>query len=299
VSATVRRYRDSDHGALYDICVRTAAGGQDARGMYHSDDLMPDLFAGPYAFLEPDFAFVLDDGGQGGGQAVGYVVGTPDTAAFARAYRERWIPRLAGRYAQPPQPPVTPDDQMLALHYRPERLLWPGLAEYPAHLHIDLLPPFQGAGHGRRLMGTFFAAAAQAGAAGVHVCVVAANVRAIGFYHRLGFVSLADDEAGGVVYLGLKLPAGTGITDPAGSYRIGVGESGISEWHEYGRMGLCSREIFRFTVPSIWGRGRRPRSAGSRRLSPVAPPRVATGPPSRSPRRLSTPTWSSVPGPRP
>ena len=23
---------------------------------------MPDLFAGPYVFLEPDFAFVLDDG---------------------------------------------------------------------------------------------------------------------------------------------------------------------------------------------------------------------------------------------
>jgi hypothetical protein len=28
--------------------------------MYRSDDLMPDLFAGPYVFLEPDFAFVLD-----------------------------------------------------------------------------------------------------------------------------------------------------------------------------------------------------------------------------------------------
>ena len=54
---------------------------------------------------------------------------------------------------------------MLALHYQPERLVWPGLEEYPAHLHIDLLPPFQGAGHGRALMETFYAAAAQAGAA--------------------------------------------------------------------------------------------------------------------------------------
>ena len=33
---------------------------------------------------------------------------------------------------------------MVALHYRPERLVWPGLEAYPAHLHIDLLPPFQG-----------------------------------------------------------------------------------------------------------------------------------------------------------
>src|ERR1700759_1787757 len=77
-------------------------GGADARGKYRSDDLMPDLFAGPYVFLEPDFAFVLDDGHR----AVGYVIGTPDNAAFARAYRARWIPRLAGRYPVPPEPPA-------------------------------------------------------------------------------------------------------------------------------------------------------------------------------------------------
>ena len=94
--------------------------GGDARGKYRTDDLMPDLFAGPYVFLEPRSAFVLDDGDR----AVGYVIGAPDTAAFARAYRERWISRLADRYQVPPDPPVTPDDQMLALHYRPERLLW-------------------------------------------------------------------------------------------------------------------------------------------------------------------------------
>jgi hypothetical protein len=146
-TATIRRYRETDLAAVYDICVRTGDAGQDARGKYRSDDLMGDLFAGPYVFLEPEVAFVLDEGGR----AVGYIVGTPDTAAFARAYRERWIPRLADRYRVPPQPPVSPDEQMLALHYWPERLLWPGLAEYPAHLHIDLLPAFQGAGYGREL----------------------------------------------------------------------------------------------------------------------------------------------------
>src|SRR6202451_2754659 len=155
----IRRYEDADHDALYDICVRTADAGGDARGKYSSDDLMPVLFAGPTGFREPRFAFVLDDGDR----AVGYVIGTPDTAAFARAYRERWIPRLADRYSVPPQPPVTPDDEMLALHYYPERLLWPGLAEYPAHLHIYLLPGFQGNGYGRKLIDTFCAAVAEAG----------------------------------------------------------------------------------------------------------------------------------------
>jgi len=199
----IRPYRETDHAAVYDVCVRTADAGGDARGKYYTDDLMPDLFAGPYVFLEPECAFVLDDGKR----AVGYVIGTPDTAAFARAYRERWMPRLAGRYPVPPDPPTSQEEELLALHHHPEWLVWPGLAEYPAHLHIDLLPPFQGAGHGRALMETFYAAAARAGAAGVHVTVMAANVRAIGFYHRLGFRSLEVAEPGesGVVYLGRPL----------------------------------------------------------------------------------------------
>src|SRR5580704_11882621 len=124
-SPVIRPYREPDLAAVYAICVRTADAGGDARGLYSSDDLMPDLFAGPYVFVEPQLAFVLDDGRQ----PVGYVLGTADTAAFARAYRERWIPRLAGRYPVPPQPPVTAEDQLLALHYRPERLLWPVLPE--------------------------------------------------------------------------------------------------------------------------------------------------------------------------
>ena len=49
----IRPYREQDLAAVYDICVRTADAGADARGKYRSDDLMPDLFAGPYVFLAP------------------------------------------------------------------------------------------------------------------------------------------------------------------------------------------------------------------------------------------------------
>jgi ribosomal protein S18 acetylase RimI-like enzyme len=199
----IRRYRDPDHDAVYDICVRTADAGGDARGHYSTDDLMGDLFAGPYLCLEPDFAFVLDTRHDGEHRAVGYVVGTPDTAAYVRSCRERWIPQLAARYPVPPEPPLTPEDEMLALGYQPELMLWPGLAEYPAHLHIDLLPAFQGQGHGRQLMETFYAAAAAAGATGVYVAVMTSNLLAQGFYRRLGFTHLED--LGDVVCLGRKL----------------------------------------------------------------------------------------------
>ena len=61
----IRPYRETDHAAVYDVCVRTAKHQQGRPGKYHTDDLMPDLFAGPYVFLEPEFAFVLDDEGNG------------------------------------------------------------------------------------------------------------------------------------------------------------------------------------------------------------------------------------------
>jgi ribosomal protein S18 acetylase RimI-like enzyme len=95
---------------------------------------------------------------------------------------------------------VTPDDQMLALHYAPERLLWSELPRYPAHLHIDLLPGFQGNGHGRKLIDTFCDAVADEGAAGVHVCVVSENTKALGFYQRIGFTCIEVDEPGQVTY---------------------------------------------------------------------------------------------------
>ena len=107
----IRPYREDDRPAVYDICIRTGDRGADATGKFQDPDLLPDIYAGPYTCLEPSLAFVLDDGGR----AVGYVLGTADTAAFVRAVRERWLPRLADRYPQPPDAPATIDEEFLAM----------------------------------------------------------------------------------------------------------------------------------------------------------------------------------------
>lgn len=195
----IRPYRSADLPALYDICVRTADAGGDARGRYSTDELMGDLFAAPYVHLAPELAFVVDDGGE----AVGYVVGTADTSEFVRRYRAEWIPRLGGRYPVPPPPPRTAEQDMHALHHQPERMLVPGLDGYPAHLHIDLLPPYQRQGHGRRLIERFLRAVP---APGVHVGMLTANVEARAFYDRLGFVELPVPDPGPLTYLGITTP---------------------------------------------------------------------------------------------
>ena len=52
MTATIRRYRDSDRAAVYEVCVETADAGRGVRGRYSTDDLVPDTVAGPYLFLE-------------------------------------------------------------------------------------------------------------------------------------------------------------------------------------------------------------------------------------------------------
>ncbi|MEV2213809.1 GNAT family N-acetyltransferase [Streptomyces sp. NPDC050997] len=206
----IRPYRPEDREALDDICVRTAHVGQDSRPHYTDPSIFPAIFAAPYVHLEPELAFVLDDGH---GQAVGYVLGTADTPRFVEAYRAKWLPSIAERYPESSGPPRTPDEEIVPLLHRPERMLVPEVAAYPAHLHIDLLPPWQGRGHGRALMETFFAALRKNGVPAVHLCMVTANTPARAFYDRLGFDEIeVPGSDPGVTYLGRETVAmyGTG-----------------------------------------------------------------------------------------
>lgn len=193
----VRPYRPQDREALEEICVRTAHNGGDARPVYADPSILPAIFAVPYVVLEPDLAFVVDDGGE----AVGYILGTADTPRFAEWFRARWLPALADRHPRPAGEPATPDEAMLDLMHRPERMVHPGLAPYPAHLHIDLLPPYQGRGYGRRLMRTFLTALAHKGVPAVHLTMATANTSARAFYDRLGFRELPVQDPGPVVHL--------------------------------------------------------------------------------------------------
>lgn len=197
MTTTIRQYREGDWSAVYEVCVRTGAAGRDARGRYRSDDLIPDIYAGPYLLLEPGHAYVLDDGER----AVGYIIGTADTEGFVAAYRERWLPLLRNKYPEPPTSPVTLEEQKLDQMYHPEYLLRPELAQHPAHLHINLLPDYQGAGHGRALMTVFLGSVAAAGAKSCHLAVRNTNTTALGFYDRLGWRPVQVTDAADAIYL--------------------------------------------------------------------------------------------------
>lgn len=196
----IRPARPDDAAALDDVCLRTGDGGRDATALYAHPELLADVYLRPYLRLSPELAFALagDDD-----VPVGYVVGVADTASFEAVCEDRWWPAVRARHPLGSAEPGTPDARLVALVHEPPRTAADVVSRYPAHLHVDLLPEAQGAGHGRALLERLVAALRERDVRGVHLGVGAANPRARAFYHHLGFATLEEDEGGAL--LGLVL----------------------------------------------------------------------------------------------
>jgi GNAT superfamily N-acetyltransferase len=126
------------------------------------------------------------------------VLGTADTPAFARWFRDVWLPPLARRRPAP----TGWDEVMTTALHSPERLVRPELTGYPAHLHINLLPEYQRRGLGRRLMWTFLDALHRRGVPAVHLAYAKVNIPGRQFYKRLGFEPLDVADPDPVRYVG-------------------------------------------------------------------------------------------------
>ncbi|NYI68364.1 GNAT family N-acetyltransferase [Spelaeicoccus albus] len=207
-----------DMPALYRICLRTALNGADASEYYADPDLVGHVFAGPYLTGDTAFGFVAaDDDG-----VAGYILGAADSPSFERWAERAWWPDLRNRYPSPARDARTGtgsdtaastaeahDARLIRLLHAPPTADPQQTGDYPAHLHIDLLPRAQGSGAGRRLIDAFTGELASRGVAGVHLGVSAANPHAVGFYRHLGFRTLREDPE--TLLLGLPVNGvGTG-----------------------------------------------------------------------------------------
>ncbi|MGB3412552.1 MAG: GNAT family N-acetyltransferase [Microthrixaceae bacterium] len=185
----IRRFRAEDLDELYLICLRTAAAGSDATGLLEEPNLFGDLFAAPYAVLEPEHCHVL---AEGSGPPLGYVLGTLDAVAFEERCEIEWWPQMRQFHPRTVDGDGVDDLLIALIHDRPVPR-HDLRSEYPSELHIDLLPEVQGLGWGRRLMESMFAGLNVAGSPGVHLGVSDENSSAVAFYRHLGLEELCFD----------------------------------------------------------------------------------------------------------
>jgi GNAT superfamily N-acetyltransferase len=161
-SISIRRYLDVSNSAelgdaidaiFFESSNTKAFASAAARAAFH------ERWLGRYLRADPLFAYVALTASN---DVAGYLVGAIANPAAAIGFGE--------------------DDCAAAFCEAAKR--------YPAHLHINLAPPYRGFGIGGRLIEAFVADAQSVGAPGVHVVTSAAsdNVR---FYNRNGFVEVA------------------------------------------------------------------------------------------------------------
>lgn len=182
----IRPYEASDRDRLYEICLLTGADGEDASARYTVPTLLGEVYVGPYLEFAPDLAWVAEIDGR----VEGYVLGVTDTWSFEMHCEAEWWPRLREDYPEGSIASAA-DSAIVGLLHHPATASAAVLANYPAHLHIDLLPSLQGRGAGRALIDTLLAELTSRRVPGIHLGVSLGNVRAIGFYQHLGFATIA------------------------------------------------------------------------------------------------------------
>lgn len=201
-------YSDIPH--LFEICLKTGDNGKDASSLFNDPFLLGHYYAAPYGLFSCDFSFVVVD--KETGLPSGYIIGCKDTQEFYKKRKEYLTPLK--NYVQESKNNKSETEKDLkntilsAIETRQENLtdddseaFW--CKEYPAHLHIDLLPVLQGCGLGHKMMQTFLENLRSKGIKGVHLGVGGENKKACAFYQREGFSVLKQTDWG--FWLGMKL----------------------------------------------------------------------------------------------
>ena len=202
----IRAARAEDRAGAYFVCLKTGNFGKDGEPFYRDDpDALGRIFVGPYLEYEPELSLILEDG-EG---ICGYAFGALDSRAFYERYEKEWRPKLTAEFPMPQGDPTrwTRSQNVHSWYHQPDYFCPEPYAEYPSHLHIDLLERAQGKGFGRRMMEMVMAKLRERGSPGAHLGVSLANTAAFGFYERLGFKELALVGSGNdaVIYMGKKL----------------------------------------------------------------------------------------------
>jgi ribosomal protein S18 acetylase RimI-like enzyme len=202
----IRPARPGDQPGAYYVCMRTGDNGGEGEHLYRDDpDCLGRIFVGPYLAFEPELALILEDA-EG---ICGYSLAALDSKTFYRRYESEWRPNLVAQFPMPGGDPArwTRTQRVHSWYHNADYFCPEPYAEYPSHMHIDLLPRAQGRGYGRQLIEAVERKLKERGSPGAHLGVSAVNQRAIGFYQRLGFAELARNGPSGdeVIYMGKRL----------------------------------------------------------------------------------------------
>lgn len=188
----IRQCTMADMPYIYEICWKTGYRGQSVEGMLNDKFKIGHYFAAPYLHYDMECCFVATDMGI----PKGYILGTSDTVNYTKWLNSQWLPQVRNFYDFSKEASDNPFGKFVDDCLENDTVVDQSLFEYPAHLHIDLLPDLQGKGLGRKLMGVFFNRCLKKGASRVHLGVSKKNPGAVAFYKKMGMFVISEWDTG-------------------------------------------------------------------------------------------------------
>ena len=193
----VRRVIFSDLPYLYEICLKTGDEGKDATPLYNDPYLIGHYYVAPYIVYQKSMCFVAEHDNY----PKGYIVSAPDTAAYKLWLEDYWLPPIRKQFPKGRKVKYTEDEEKIInlIHkqqYPMDVSSFPWLSDYPAHLHIDLLPIIQKKGIGRILIEKLIDNLKKQNVSGIYLNVGLSNSGAICFYKKIGFTILKEQDWG-------------------------------------------------------------------------------------------------------
>ncbi len=192
----VRRCSKEDEAGILKVCYKTGYMGEDLTGIdvFNDITLFGYIFCLYYVRHEPHNCFVAVDSRSN--EIVGYIIGTSDTCRQNRSFvlKQGWriILRiiLCTMWKYP--------ESLKAIYYvlrnaeldKNRKMLY---NEFPAHLHINILPEYQRSGIGGKLIDAFENQVSKT-SKGIHLKTSNKNIKAVPFYIKKGYTIHSQKE---------------------------------------------------------------------------------------------------------
>jgi len=166
---SIRKYQSKDYDDIRHICWATAK-----EGLNKDRELLYTIACDYYINEEPENIFVATDESD---RAVGYILCSIATKKHIKLYKRKYF-KLLGKHGS---------KYVAAKRFYEFPFMWWVSHTWPAHLHIDILPEYQGMGLGRKLIETLADYLKSIGSNGLYLTVSADNESAVKFYRKVGF----------------------------------------------------------------------------------------------------------------
>lgn len=194
----IRECQKTDEEGVLNVCYKTGYMGEDLTGTNKFNDikLFGYLFCLYYLRFETKNCFVAVDKSNDD-KIAGYILGTLDSRKQEKQFAMKMLWKIISRVLFLTSWRYNESFRSVLYFLNnlgPKQKIENLYEEYPAHLHINVLPEYQHLGIGSKLLSKFEEHLRTYKVPGVHLATSNRNVKAIPFYHKKGYELILEQK---------------------------------------------------------------------------------------------------------